>query len=246
MDLEKKSATLCNLNLDKVSLNQKFMYIEEFGNSDGSFIIASMIKDQIDNNHKIILILCHNSIGHFYSICKKIGCSLSYYHNSDNVFVIDVMDKIVSGNFLNSSNSLKNLYSEIKGKINEWGTNKNITLIVENIGNLYLSGLSDVMNFIHYLRVLSFDLENSTVICSFHNFIKCPDFVKFSKTIKHVADIIITLKDLRTGTANDVSGHLSVSKREKLNLSKSDYHYLLKDKSFYVFAPGANEFSLKS
>ncbi|KAK6643347.1 hypothetical protein RUM43_004852 [Polyplax serrata] len=236
------SKILSTLHLDENSSHSKFVCIEERDNADGTFIISSIIKDQIEKGNNVLLIMSHNSIGHFHSISQKLGYNLMSLRDSGRIFVVDILEKIANEDFMLSENPLKQLYFDVKEKIDSCKDDRGICVLLENIGNLLLINMSDVLNFVQYLRGLVYNKKNSLCVCSIHNFLGCSDMNTFTKAIKHVADCAVTLSDLTTGRANEVTGHLSVLNRdEKLIQCRTNYHYLLQDKTIYVFAPGSKE-----
>lgn len=245
MGAEEISSLLGALDINTFPSVRKFLFIEELSNADGSFIIGSVIKDHIEKGKNVILILCHNNIGHFHCIGKKLGYDLFSLRSSGEVFVVEILEKIAYHNFINDEESLKNLYFDIKKQIQEWNEEKGVCIIVESVGNLLLANINNVLNFVQYLRETVHEKGNSTLVCSLHNFSDL-NFNTVTKALKHVADTVVTLKDLSTGRANDVTGHLTVTIRdEKFVKTTTEYHYLLEDKKIHVFPPGSHEFFIK-
>lgn len=224
------------LQLDQKSLKNQFITIEENNTSDASFLLSSVIDLQIKNKCKIIFVLFHNTIGHYHAIGQKLGYNLLALQESGDLVVIDIL-KSVSTNI-----DLKNLYFDIKKQISDYQSNE-ICLILENVSNLLLLDieLKDAYTFIHYMRTLLCEVKNLSIVASLHNFSSCKDHNILLNSLKHTSDLVISVSDLKTGKAIDVSGIFTVKWKEK-DYSKwneqSEYHYQLLDRNIKVFAPG--------
>lgn len=86
-----------------------------------------------------------------------------------------------------------------------------------------------------------YEVKNLSVVASLHNFSSCKDHNILLNSLKHTSDLVISVSDLKTGKAIDVSGVFTVKWKES-DFSKwneqSEYHYQLLDRNVKVFAPG--------
>ena len=235
------------LQLDQNPLHNQLVLIEENKTSDGSFLLSTILHHQIKNKNKIVLVLFHNSIGHYHAISQKLGYNLLSLQDSNDLIVIDIPRMIASLNsealFSDKPISLADLFSEIKTDVSELTKSSDVTLIFENVSNLLLMSyeLKDVFSFIHNIRILLNEIKNVSVVLLLHNISTSDDYVSLINNLKHVSNPIITLSDLKTGKAIDVTGIFTVKWKEK-DFSKwneqSEYHYQLLDRNIKVFAPG--------
>lgn len=239
---ERTSTLLSAIALDEPNFSNKFIYVEEASNADGSFIVSSVIKHQIENENNVIFVLCHNSVGHYQSISQKLGYNLLSLKECGRLVVINILEKIAGEKFIFNENSLKELFNELREQINKWDSCKGVSIVLENFGNLLLIGLKDVLNFINYLRAETIERSNLSLLCLFHNFPDTEEFNLFSKSLRHIADTSVFLKDLSTGRASDISGHLTVKKKINFIRTTCEYQYQLLDKGVHVFAPGCKGF----
>lgn len=241
------NAVLTALGLDKLSKPGEFLVIEENGTADASFILSSIMGKHIKEKQKIILVLFHNIIGHYHAIGLKLGYNMFSLHKSKELVVVDglkfMSSLCVDPDFSKNQYSLRSLLFEVKQHIHEMSNEEHVYLVIESISNLLLNNfiLKEVSCFIHYIRTLMYENKNLSLVCLVHNIEDCDDFMSLVNSLKHVSNLLVTVNDLQTGKAADVTGSFVVKTKgtelQKWN-EQNVYHYQLLDKSIKVFAPG--------
>ncbi|XP_015595490.1 elongator complex protein 6 [Cephus cinctus] len=150
---------------------------------------------------------------------------------------------------------VRQLYTPLKNKCYEMLQSRDsIVIIIDDLSHMFDMRLSlrDVWYYVRYLWSLM-QFEPTISVCIMTHTYKAdpdscqPDMIAIG--IKHMADLIVTVKSLSTGHASDISGKMNVrwkisSIRRKYHWAeKTTYLYKLMDRQIKLFAPGGANLS---
>lgn len=226
-----------------VSTDDKILVVIEDGLADANFIVTHLIKDVLEKNNKLCLVIVHNTIGHYHNVLKRLGCDLLKKVEQGYVKVVEPLktlaEDIANGGVIDNNYSEQfverlffNINSELE-KITE--DSENIYLIIDDLSHLYdLTGnLHSVTYFLN--RCVNFTNNSRfSVVIGVHVSDNNDSIIRNS--LGHVCDLMIEVSGLKTGRTRNVTGVIDI---HRMRTGRKDtYHYQATEKEIKPFCPG--------
>jgi hypothetical protein len=223
---------------------RKFVIINENCDTDGSFLISSLIGQRLrQQSSAIVLICCHQSLK-FYETCgKKLGYNLIMSLNKKSLVAIEKL-RDVPLMTSDPDRLLEQLYSDINNHVSNFKSNgmKNISVIFDDLSFFTNLGCSE-----KELIKMSMKLHKLTKECSELSVILkvgLSDLHQYlTNNIEDLSDVSITVEKLKSGDFWDVDGKLRIKKVKCENgiyLTESERNilYYVGDHNVKLIAPG--------
>lgn len=223
---------------------RKFVIINENCDTDGSFLISSLIGQRLrQQSSAIVLICCHQSLK-FYETCgKKLGYNLIMSLNKKSLVVIEKL-RDVPLMTSNSDELLEQLYAEINSHVNTFKTNgiKNISVIIDDLTFFTNLGCTekDLIKISMKLHKLAKEYNELSVILK----VGLADLHQYLiNNVEDLSDVTITVEKLKSGDFWDVDGRLKIKKIKCENgiyMTESERNvlYYVGDHNVKIIAPG--------
>ena len=226
---------------------RKFVIINENCDTDGSFLISSLIGQRLrQQSSAIVLICCHQSLK-FYETCgKKLGYNLIMSLNKKSLVVIDKLRDVsqMTANNLDPDKLMEQLYAEIYNNVNAFKSNgiKNISVIFDDLTFFSNLGCSE-----RELIRMSMKLHDLTKECNELSVILklgLSDLHQYlTNNIEDLSDVSITVEKFKSGDFWDVDGKLRIKKVKCENgiyvtESERNLLYYVGDHNVKIIAPG--------
>ena len=223
---------------------RKFVIINENCDTDGSFLISSLIGQRLrQQSSAIVLICCHQSLK-FYETCgKKLGYNLIMSLNKKSLVVIEKLRDVplVTSD---PDKLLEQLYAEINTHVNTFKSNgiKNVSVIFDDLTFFTNLGCTE-----KELIKISMKLHKLTKECSELSVILkvgLSDLHQYlTNNIEDLSDVSITVEKLKSGDFWDVDGKLKIKKVKCENgiyMTESERNilYYVGDHNVKIIAPG--------
>lgn len=223
---------------------RKFVIINENCDTDGSFLISSLIGQRLrQQSSAIVLICCHQSLK-FYETCgKKLGYNLIMSLNKKSLVAIEKL-RDVSLMTSDPDKMLEQLYNDINSHVNAFKSNgmKNISVIFDDLTFFSNLGCSEkeLIKMSMKLHKLTKECNELSVILK----VGLSDLHQYlTNNIEDLSDVSITVEKLKSGDFWDVDGKLRIKKIKCENgiyLTESERNilYYVGDHNVKLIAPG--------
>lgn len=223
---------------------RKFVIINENCDTDGSFLISSLIGQRLrQQSSAIVLICCHQSLK-FYETCgKKLGYNLIMSLNKKSLVAIEKLRDVhlMTSNF---DELLDQLYGEIDSHVKTFKNNgiKNISVIFDDLTFFTNLGCTekDLIKISIKLHKLTKECNELSVILK----VGLSDLHQYLiNNIEDLSDVTITIEKLKSGDFWDVDGRLKIKKVKCENgiyMTESERNilYYVGDHNVKIIAPG--------
>lgn len=223
---------------------RKFVIINENCDTDGSFLISSLIGQRLrQQSSAIVLICCHQSLK-FYETCgKKLGYNLIMSLNKKSLVAIEKLRDVhlMTSNF---DELLDQLYAEINSHVKTFKNNgiKNISVIFDDLTFFTNLGCTekDLIKISMKLHKLTKECNELSVILK----VGLSDLHQYLiNNIEDLSDVTITIEKLKSGDFWDVDGRLKIKKVKCENgiyMTESERNilYYVGDHNVKIIAPG--------
>lgn len=83
------------LGVDRTGLKNSFIIIEERHGCDANFLINTVLSRSLEERRGIILVLFHNTFGHYHNIGMKLGYNLNVLQERGEITIVEPMKYIV-------------------------------------------------------------------------------------------------------------------------------------------------------
>ncbi|XP_070492285.1 uncharacterized protein [Chironomus tepperi] len=223
---------------------RKFVIINENCDTDGSFLISSLIGQRLrQQSSAIVLICCHQSLK-FYETCgKKLGYNLIMSLNKKSLVVIEKL-RDVPLMTSDPDNLMEQLYGEINNHVNTFKSNgiKNISVIIDDLTFFTNLGCTEkeLIKISMKLHKLTKEYNELSVILK----VGLSDLHQYlTNNIEDLSDVSITVEKLKSGDFWDVDGKLRIKKVKCENgiyMTESERNilYYVGDHNVKIIAPG--------
>nr|XP_002120664.1 elongator complex protein 6 [Ciona intestinalis] len=225
-------------------LKEDFILLKDGGPSfiEAPFLLHHFISFYLRSGHKVVLTSLEQTPPHYVVSGSKIGCNLEREISERNLEVVDLLGSSLNEYLSlnedksNSSSTLKDLYQKLQKMT--WKV-----LIIDDVSLLLSLGHNenDVINFLHYLHVLS-RKKGGCLITLLHHTVDY-DLALYRKC-ERLASLTIEVQALGTGFSKDVHGNLCAVKRNVLNNAsvqrKTSKQFKLTDRTLHIFAAGTS------
>ncbi|XP_070506589.1 uncharacterized protein [Chironomus tepperi] len=223
---------------------RKFVIINENCDTDGSFLISSLIGQRLrQQSSAIVLICCHQSLK-FYETCgKKLGYNLIMSLNKKSLVVIEKL-RDVPLMTSDPDNLMEQLYGEISNHVNTFKSNgiKNISVIIDDLTFFTNLGCTEkeLIKISMKLHKLTKEYNELSVILK----VGLSDLHQYlTNNIEDLSDVSITVEKLKSGDFWDVDGKLRIKKVKCENgiyMTESERNilYYVGDHNVKIIAPG--------
>lgn len=228
---------------------RKFIAINEFSDTEGSFLISSLIGQRLRlQSSGILLICCHQSIKYYETCGKKLGYNLgmkkSFVAIEPLRDVINMPLKSIDGDKL-----LQKLYDDVSDKVATFRSDgmKNISIIFDDFSFFTNLGCSETQLIRLSMRLNELARLHDEVsiilkigVADLHQYL--------ANNVQEQSDVSITVDRMKSGDFWDVDGKLIIKKFKCDNgiyvtESERTLLYHVGDHNFKLIAPG--EFGLK-
>lgn len=235
------------ISLD-IKPSDKVISIKENGNIDSNFIITHLMKQVLIEGNKLVLVIFHNTLGHYHNIGKRLGYDFLKQVDEGCIKTIeplkDIVDNIGNGDgyFLNDKEEIvKGLFNKIKANVDE--------LVSKSDGRVYLI-IDDISHFLDLgvdLRLVIFftnyclSLVNRGNVCLItNNHVSTKSDEIISNNLNYISDVVIEILPLKTGISREVTGVINIENKEK----SSQFHFKSFDKGIKIFHLGESVYNL--
>ncbi|XP_073968491.1 elongator complex protein 6 [Rhodnius prolixus] len=234
-------------SLDKIDLQGMQIGIFEEPGAEGNFVINYFIWESLrEQDGACCLLSLKHSFNHYFHIGMKLGYNLNS-QKSRAIFLEALRALFESNteqNFFNmlDDTGLKKLFHIVKEKCEHLLKNYNkVYLIIDDLSYLLCAGfpVESILVFGHYLRTL-LD-KNITVIVLAHYSEDDRESLRIKHFLEQNIDINFQVSPLRTGAAQDISGMVSMKRKNNTLEKFTDSilcHYKLTERNINVFPPG--------
>lgn len=226
---------------------RKFVVINENSDTDGSFLITSLIGQRLrQQSSGIVLICCHQSLKYYETCGKKLGYNLAMSVNRKSLIAIETLRDVTSMTFDNneSGNLLEKLYTQINENFNTFRRNgtKNVSVIVDDLSFFVNLGCEEkelISMALKLHRMTNEFSEFSVIIKSGLSDL----FTYLTNNLEDLGDVTITVEKLKSGDFWDVDGKLKIKKIKCENgiastESERSLLYYIGDHNVKIIAPG--------
>ncbi|XP_076901909.1 elongator complex protein 6-like [Bidens hawaiensis] len=235
------------LSLSDGESTGRVVLVEDCVETSGAFVLHHFIRRLLSSSDSILLFLAFaQPFSHYDRVLRKMGCNLTAQRENKKLFFFDMLmlecpDDGVEG-------GLTALYGNIQKAIEVNSSNKNITIMIDDISLLEVSAngsTKDVLNFMHYCHTLTTQFGCTIVTVLHEDIYSSGDEFTFPLQMKYLADITIKAEPLITGLAADVHGQLTILNKGMINGFGSskrkihNFHYKIKENSVDYFYPGS-------
>jgi hypothetical protein len=206
------------------------IYVEENGCSDASFLVTCFMWEALNiHNAEVMTIMFHNSVQHYQHLTSKITQKIANLYNKPKTVNLNPTDFILKENF-----NVTKMLSSIRDFCAQ-RANVNSLLVIDDISYVYfLSSLQDCIFFVRYcLKLLSAYPKLRLVIGS-HTSPDDEELNVISKFVQHCSKFNLMVTPLQSGFSSEVTGHLTVISRTRLESKTNKYYYTLQDKKILI------------
>uniref|UniRef100_A0A0A9YJP0 Elongator complex protein 6 n=1 Tax=Lygus hesperus TaxID=30085 RepID=A0A0A9YJP0_LYGHE len=139
--------------------------------------------------------------------------------------------------------ALKGLFIGLRQRLEELKSQcRHIYFIIDNLSSFLFLGFTSrqLTTLLHYLRTLASD--SVTLVISVQTNDDDEEETQLSAYLCQVADVRLAVAPLRTGSSQDVSGSIELSKKDASKIESWTkpmlYHYKLSERNVKIFLPG--------
>ncbi|KAK1415654.1 hypothetical protein QVD17_31439 [Tagetes erecta] len=231
--------------------NGRVVLVEDCVETSGAFVLHHLIKrflsPNVSSSDSIVLFVAFaQPFSHYDRILRKMGCNLAAQRENKRLLFFDMLmlecpDDDVEGGLIA-------LFGNIQKAVEVNSSNKNITIVIDDISLLEVAtngSTKDVLNFMRYCHTLTTQFGCTIIIVLHEDIYSSGDGFTFPLQLEYLADIIIKTEPLITGLAADVHGQLTVLNKGTLDGFRSskgkihNFHYKIKENSVDYFYPGS-------
>lgn len=221
---------------------RKFVIINENCDTDGSFLITSLIGQRLrQQSSGIVLVCCHQSFKYYETCGKKLGYNLIMSVNKKSLVAIERLRDVTE---LSSNDLLDELYNEINDNVNIFKSNgmKNISIIFDDLTFFSYFGCAEreLITFSTRLYELAIKFNELSItlklgLSDLHQYL--------TNHLEDLSDVSITVEKLKSGDFWDVDGKLRIKKMKCENgnyqtESERNLLYYVGDHNVKIIAPG--------
>lgn len=169
---------LIQLDLQKKKHEGKLIAIVERKNSNGNFVLSTIIDYNLKNNHGVCFVSLYNPVSHYQHVGVKLGCNLKAGIDKGQVEFIEMLSTtretllqedstMVVGKTIVLS-LLEKIKTSLGRLVQQYGTSY---VFVDDMSILLSLGVSlkDVRAFLHYLQVLVSTESSKRYFNNIHN-----------------------------------------------------------------------------
>lgn len=218
-----------------------FVLIRESTGTDGSFLISSIIGQQLKSSpqSKIVLVGVHHSFGHYQSVGMRVGYNLAQVCERGRMKVVDVLQLIQEGALQGDSlNLVELIYQRILQEVNAIPEQEDCCLIVDDISLLRAISENDdlVIRFVEKLNQLQ-ATRTGHLSCV----IKLNTYDLFPVVANNLdsrSAITIDVDSLKSGRFKEVDGRITVTRPNTTAGEEKVILYKVHDRNVKTFAKG--------
>ncbi|KAG5670308.1 hypothetical protein PVAND_000584 [Polypedilum vanderplanki] len=223
---------------------RKFITINESCDTDGSFLISSLIGQRLrQQSSAIILVCCHQSLKYYETCGRKLGYNLSMSISKKSFIAIEPLRDIIEATTLKSIQSDK-WFDDVHEKIKDFQNNgvRHISVIIDDVSFFRTFGCSEaqLIKISIKLNDLTRQYDGLSVILK----IGLTDLHQhLANNIQDLSDCSITVERMKSGDFWDVDGKLIIKKIKCDNgfystESERTLLYHIGDHNVKLIAPG--------
>ncbi|KAL8218230.1 hypothetical protein R6Q57_021603 [Mikania cordata] len=231
--------------------NGRVVLVEDCVETSGAFVLHHLLKRFLSPNLSssdgiVLFVAFAQPFTHYDRILRKMGCNLLAKRENKRLLFFDMLmlecpDDGVEGGLIA-------LYGNIQKAVEVNSSNKNITIMIDDISLLEVAtkgSTKDVLNFMHYCHTLTTQFGCTIITVLHEDIYSSGDGFAFPLQMEYLADITIKTKPLMTGLAADVHGQLTILNKGMMNGFESskgkthNFHYKIKENSVDYFYPGS-------
>lgn len=232
----------CGLNERRLPA---LVYVAEASGVDGSFLISSIIGQQLKAaQSKIILVCLHHGFSHYNSAGMRMGYSLSQNVQRDRVRVVEFVEALHKNPEILTETIVQNLFDRIVAALPE-SPEYDVCIVLDDLSVLLLFAHDDlIMRFVRRLDKLREDRSGHISLVLKLNTAEA--YPVLEHNLETLSRTSIGLEALNSGRFKEVDGRMVIKRlasptgslpEEKLVL------YKVNDRNVKIFAKG--EFGVK-
>ena len=240
------ASVLISCGLNEKNL-QKFTFLREDVDVDGSFLISCILGQRIKYQETGTILICfHHAYQHYVSAGQRLGYNLNTSIDKGNLTTIepldDIAEKLFTSFFLHSSKEellnefLQSIQSHIVDMFNV-KNKKSVTVIIDDISVLINLGVSELqaLRFCRKIQSLTEkQFSNLSIVLKVNT---CELYERLCSNLEDLADVEIKLVKLKSGNFKEVDGKL-VCVKKCLNGVEKVMLYKVNERNVKIFAPG--------
>ncbi|KAI4382866.1 hypothetical protein MLD38_008771 [Melastoma candidum] len=233
----------------------KALLIEDCVETSGGFLLHHLVKRFLLCDRPVILVAFANTFSHYDRILRKLGCNLAAPRDKNRFVFVDMLDpQLQVGNSGGTDGSADgdvgfSLYERICKAVRSISTEKNsVAILVDDLSLMEVAckgSVDDVIDFLHHCHTLIAESDCSFVFLNHHDIYSSMERPSLMLYLEYMADVLLRVEPLATGSAVDVHGQLTVLNRgvhDVAGTSRSkfqNFHYRVKENGIECFYPGS-------
>lgn len=218
-----------------------FVFIRESSGTDASFLISSILGQQLKASSKIILVAAHHSFAHYHCVGMRIGYNLSQVRDRGRLKVVDVLQMIHDDdNVLETF--LELLFKRILEEVQAVPEAEDCCLIIDDVSILRTMTENNdddlVIRFCEQLRLFQEERNelgkgHLSIVIKLNTYDSYP---VISNNLASRSEVTINVDSLKSGRFKEVDGRITICKpsafEDKVVL------YKVNDRNIKTFAKG--------
>ncbi|KAK4765258.1 hypothetical protein SAY86_026348 [Trapa natans] len=231
--------------------------IEDCVETSGAFVLHHLIKRSLSpsslllNSSALVFIAFSQPFSHYDRVLRKLGCNLSAQREDRRLVFFDMLmfqcPDETGGKAVEAG--LASLFQKVQDAVSSLVAEaKNcITVVMDDVSLMEVAanGYSDdVLNFMHYCHTLTSDFGCTLIALNHEDIYYGPEGSMTLLQMEYMADVLVRTEPLATGSAADVHGQLTISRRkipERQGISRGrmhNFHFRVKENNIEYFYPG--------
>ncbi|KAK4754590.1 hypothetical protein SAY87_002694 [Trapa incisa] len=231
--------------------------IEDCVETSGAFVLHHLIKRSLSpsslllNSSALVFIAFSQPFSHYDRVLRKLGCNLSAQRENRRLVFFDMLmfqcPDETGGKAVEAG--LASLFQKVQDAVSSLvAEEKNcITVVMDDVSLMEVAanGYSDdVLNFMHYCHTLTSDFGCTLIALNHEDIYYGPEGSMTLLQMEYMADVLVRTEPLATGSAADVHGQLTISRRkipERQGISRGrmhNFHFRVKENNVEYFYPG--------
>lgn len=228
----------CGLNDKRLP---EFVLVRESTGTDGSFLISSIIGQQLKaSQSKIVLACVHHAYSHYQNIGMRIGFNLNQVRERGRLKVIDLLNMIYEEELQLDDHLVEYMFDRIEKNLADVPEAEDCCLILDDISLLRIPSENDDL-LIRFCEKLSTLRRNRTghlsVIVKLNAYNVLP---VIANSLDCSASLTITIDALKSGRFKEVDGRITISKpvMENAMAEEKIVLYKVNDRNVKTFVKG--------
>lgn len=218
-----------------------FVLIRESSGTDASFLVSSILGQQLKASPKIVLVAAHHSFAHYQSVGMRIGYNLSQVRDRGRLKVVDVLQMIYEDDdVLVNETLLELLLKRMLEEVQAVPDAEDCCVILDDVSILRSMTDDDdlVIRFCEQLRLLQEERNvqgkgHLSIVVKLNTYDSYP---VIASNLGSRSAVTINVDSLKSGRFREVDGRITICKPS--SLEEKVVLYKVNDRNIKTFAKG--------